>query len=134
LDEVAVESALVTIGLLPEARADDREAAALIFTRLLTKWLERRSVTRDNVTVWKLLGSSSCKAKVSASNAKSATERPYQPTVSSVVEISLTPLRADRVPGRLHRIDAAERGGADQRPAGLRTECERHMEVGDRRR
>lgn len=30
-------------------------------------------------------------AKVSASNARSATERPYQPTVSSVVEISLTP-------------------------------------------
>jgi hypothetical protein len=50
LDEVTVEAALVGTGLLPEARADDREAAAAIFTKLLTRWLERRSVTRDNVT------------------------------------------------------------------------------------
>ena len=46
---------------------------------------------RAPATPLKLLGSSSCKAKASASKARSATERPYQPTVSSVVEISLTP-------------------------------------------
>jgi hypothetical protein len=45
LDEVLVEDGLVGTGLLPEARADDREAAAEIFAKLLTKWLERRSVS-----------------------------------------------------------------------------------------
>jgi hypothetical protein len=29
-------------------RADDREAAEAVFSKLLSKWLERRSVTRDN--------------------------------------------------------------------------------------
>lgn len=49
LDSVLVEAGLVAAGLLPEARADDRELAAAIFGRLLTKWLQRRdSVTRDN--------------------------------------------------------------------------------------
>jgi hypothetical protein len=48
LDEVLVEDGLIGAGLVPESRADDHEAAALIFTKLLSKWLERRSVTRNN--------------------------------------------------------------------------------------
>jgi hypothetical protein len=43
-------------------------------------------------------------------------------------------LTADRSPARLQRKYSAERGRSDQRPAGLRAERERDLEVGDRRR
>jgi hypothetical protein len=49
LDELTVEAGLVGAGLVPESRADNREAAEAVFSKLLTRWLARRSVTRDDV-------------------------------------------------------------------------------------
>jgi hypothetical protein len=46
---------------------------------------------RAPARVVKPQGAESSSANASATSARSATERPYQPTVSSVVEISLIP-------------------------------------------